>query len=371
MCIRDRLSAPKLRGSLGEFFLDDLLSQILPKEHYTLQYKFKSGETVDAVIHLAQGLVPVDSKFPLENFRRLIESQSDIDKKTVKKKFVSDVKKHIDNGRKLFEAGNYKEAIKEFKQAIAIDKNLEDSYNFLSAAYTKIGRLEDACKTFQKLINLQPKNHTAHYNLGVIYHRMGMYDEELSEYKKALKFQPDYSPALYNMGIWYGNNGMYDEAVDAFEKLVAVDPNNVQARYYLAIAFMKKNQYDEARFQFSKAVEIDPKFESARQGLKAVEKLTDKKEINKERLRLSHILVSTRSEAEKILRLLKQGQSFAELAKRKSIDRTSGVKGGDLGFFEKGDLLPELEDVVFNLKVGQISGIVKSRLGYHIFKRTK
>ena len=288
-----------------------------------------------------------------------------------KRLYPEDVKKHIDNGRKLFEAGNYKEAIKEFKQAIAIDKNLEDSYNFLSAAYTKIGRLEDACKTFQKLINLQPKNHTAHYNLGVIYHRMGMYDEELSEYKKALKFQPDYSPALYNMGIWYGNNGMYDEAVDAFEKLVAVDPNNVQARYYLAIAFMKKNQYDEARFQFSKAVEIDPKFESARQGLKAVEKLTDKKEINKERLRLSHILVSTRSEAEKILRLLKQGQSFAELAKRKSIDRTSGVKGGDLGFFEKGDLLPELEDVVFNLKVGQISGIVKSRLGYHIFKRTK
>jgi len=71
--LQDILRAPKLRGSLGELFLQELLSQIFSKDQYTLQYRFKSGEVVDAVIHLRDNqLVPVDAKFPLENFKKMI-----------------------------------------------------------------------------------------------------------------------------------------------------------------------------------------------------------------------------------------------------------------------------------------------------------
>jgi DNA recombination protein RmuC len=95
--LQDILKAPKLRGVIGELFLGDLLSQILPGNHFTLQHRFKSGDTVDAVIRLGQNLVPVDSKFPLENFKRVLESRSEDERRSAKRKFDSDVKKHVDS----------------------------------------------------------------------------------------------------------------------------------------------------------------------------------------------------------------------------------------------------------------------------------
>lgn len=85
------LSSPKLRGNIGEQVLKELLKQFLPNESFNLQYTFKSGEKVDAAIMTSAGIIPVDSKFPLENFRKM---QTD---SVYKKTFESDVKKHIDD----------------------------------------------------------------------------------------------------------------------------------------------------------------------------------------------------------------------------------------------------------------------------------
>lgn len=94
--LEELLQAPKLRGGLGEFLLEDLLKQVLPPQHFKMQYHFRNGQTVDAVIMTSDHLVPIDSKFPLENFRRMLSAINDVEKKPYQKAFINDVKKHID-----------------------------------------------------------------------------------------------------------------------------------------------------------------------------------------------------------------------------------------------------------------------------------
>ena len=94
--LQDILQMPKLRGNLGEFFLADILKQLFPEANYEIKYNFKNGTQADAVIKLGGNIVPVDSKFPLESFQRLIKAENDEDKKTFKKEFVNSFKKRID-----------------------------------------------------------------------------------------------------------------------------------------------------------------------------------------------------------------------------------------------------------------------------------
>lgn len=89
-----------------------------------------------------------------------------------------------------------------------------------------------------------------------------------------------------------------------------------------------------------------------------------------EQVRASHILVATEAEANDILKQLKSGADFAKLAKDKSLDTGSKNAGGDLGYFGKGVMVAEFEQAAFSLKVGELSGPVKSQFGYHIIKVT-
>jgi len=93
--LQNLMRAPKFRGEMGETLLGNLLEQVLPKEHYRLQYQFKNGDTVDAVIILGANIVPIDAKFPLENFQGLVNSVNEDEKNVFRKKFVTDVKNRI------------------------------------------------------------------------------------------------------------------------------------------------------------------------------------------------------------------------------------------------------------------------------------
>jgi len=95
--LQDILRAPKLRGNIGEYLLEKLLQDVLPKDKYEMQYRFKNGIIVDAVIKLGDRLVPIDSKFPLESFQRLLVAKDELEKKNAQSEFVKSLKEKIDS----------------------------------------------------------------------------------------------------------------------------------------------------------------------------------------------------------------------------------------------------------------------------------
>ncbi len=94
------LTNPKHRGVLGEYYLETLLQNVLPAKNFQMQYKFKDGEIVDAVIFVGEKIIPIDSKFSLENYNRLLEEEDEEKRKQLEQQFKRDLKQRIDETAK-------------------------------------------------------------------------------------------------------------------------------------------------------------------------------------------------------------------------------------------------------------------------------
>ncbi len=93
--LQDMLKNPKQRGVLGEYYLETLLKNVLPPESYKMQYRFKDGEIVDAAVFVKDKVVPIDSKFSLENYNRIIEEENKTERERLEKVFVNDLKNRV------------------------------------------------------------------------------------------------------------------------------------------------------------------------------------------------------------------------------------------------------------------------------------
>jgi len=99
--LQDTLQNPKHRGVFGEYYLESLLKNVLSPKQYQMQYKFKGGDIVDAVVFLGDGkIVPIDSKFSLENYNRIVEEKDENRRKELEKMFIQDLKNRIDETSK-------------------------------------------------------------------------------------------------------------------------------------------------------------------------------------------------------------------------------------------------------------------------------
>ncbi|MEK7161059.1 MAG: DNA recombination protein RmuC [Patescibacteria group bacterium] len=98
--LEDVLKNPKHRGVLGEYFLENVLKNVLPPKNYQMQYEFKNGDIVDAVVFVKDKIIPIDSKFSLENYNRILNEKDPMEKESLEKQFKMDLKNRIDETAK-------------------------------------------------------------------------------------------------------------------------------------------------------------------------------------------------------------------------------------------------------------------------------
>ena len=103
--LQDILKNPKQRGILGEYYLETLLKNVLPPGSYQMQYPFKDGTIVDAAVFVKDKIIPVDSKFSLENYNRLVEEKNEAERTRLEKVFVNDLKMRIQETSKYIQPG--------------------------------------------------------------------------------------------------------------------------------------------------------------------------------------------------------------------------------------------------------------------------
>jgi len=223
------LGGAKSRGSLGEVALERLLEDALPKERYQRQYKFSSGETVDAVIFLRDKLLPIDSKFPLDAFRRMHEQASDTLSgsatnqnaalvEEARRAFITAVKGHADIiAKKYLLPGENTLGI-----ALMFVPSENVYYELLMTADAKLLPLDEYCRS-KKVIAVSPNTLYAH--LQVIL--MGLQGMQIEENAKKLHASlAGLQKQLENFADPFGKLGThlknaqqsYSEAEKRFEK---------------------------------------------------------------------------------------------------------------------------------------------------------
>ncbi len=158
--------------------------------------------------------------------------------------------------------GNLSGAIKEFKEAIRLNKNYYNAYNNLGLIYKDLGRIDEALMFFSKAIEVNPRRPLAYYNIGRVYFRFRRIPDAISSFEKAIENNPNYLKAYERLADLYSYLGQKENVVRTYERIIDIDPNNAEVHYNLAVVNFKLNNFDLARKHCDRAVALGYKVES-------------------------------------------------------------------------------------------------------------
>src|SRR3989344_5385532 len=151
--LQDILRSPKQRGVVGEFYLETLLGNALTPKDYKMQYEFKDGKKVDAVIFVGEKIIPIDSKFSLENYNRIVEEGDPARRGELEKLFKQDLKNRIDETAKYIRPA---ESTKEIlKNVASLERHLRGYQDYMKklggSLGTTVNAFNFASKEFKKI----------------------------------------------------------------------------------------------------------------------------------------------------------------------------------------------------------------------------
>lgn len=205
--LQDFLQSPKLRGGIGEQVLQEMIGQTFPKQSFHLQYGFKSGVKVDAVLKTNAGLLCIDSKFPMENFNRMLQASTEGEEKMARKEFSMDVKKHISDIARKY---------------ILPDEGTMDfalMYIPSESIYYEVVNMEDVCKFArdQRVYPVSPNTLYAHLQVLLLSFQGKELETKSRQIFQLLRaIQKDYTKVEENMGT------LHRHVTNAFNQMNSV-----------------------------------------------------------------------------------------------------------------------------------------------------
>jgi len=221
--LQDILKNPKQRGVLGEYYLETVLKNVLPPGSYQTQYEFKDGTKVDAVIFIKDKIIPVDSKFSLENYNRILEASDENEKKKLEEIFKNDLKNRIDETSKYIKP---EEGTMEFafmfipSEAIYYDLLI----NKIGTVKANTRDLVEYAMGQKKVIIVSPTSFLAYLQTVLQGLRALQIEESAKEIKKGVenlaRHLTSYETYMQKMGNHLGTTvNMYNSAYKEFSKI--------------------------------------------------------------------------------------------------------------------------------------------------------
>jgi peptidyl-prolyl cis-trans isomerase C len=242
-------------------------------------------------------------------------------------------------------------------------------YHERGLAWRGKGSLDRAIADFTRALELDPDFGLAHYQRGLSRRDQGSLDRAIADFTEALEsgIPREKKPwAYFNRGLTWRDLGDLDRAVGDFTEVIYLKPRYAQAYSHRGLAWLGKQDLVRGCFDLQKACEFGScEALELEQKKGACSDLAD--QLPTKEVRASHILLESEYEARKLLRRINQGEAFEDLAKEYS-KCPSSERGGDLGFFERGQMVKEFDDVAFSTPKGIVTGPVRTDFGYHLIK---
>jgi tetratricopeptide (TPR) repeat protein len=171
---------------------------------------------------------------------------------------------YLNRGKEYYVRRKYDDAIKEFDQALAINRDLFEAYFCRGTVYGNKGDHDKAITDLSEAIRLNPSYADAYNNRGVNYHEKGMYDRAIEDFSDALRFNPNYADVAYSScGAAYSGIGDYDRAIADLDEAIRLNPYNVQAYNNRGTAYAHIGDYDWAIANLNEAIRLNPNFAGA------------------------------------------------------------------------------------------------------------
>jgi len=273
----------------------------------------------------------------------------------------------VRRGITLYREERIEEAVSVLEQAIAQDPQDATAYNALGVIKGQQGEFDAAMQMFDRAIALRTPYFKAIYNKLNLLISSQKIEEAEALLRSLVAEYPDHANGWINLAVLVGEQGDTDEALALLDRALQISPQDYDAHFKKGQLLVMLRRYEDALASLNNCLQFAPDYPPALRAKTVVEEIIEKK--GQGYIRVRQIIVPSAELAQAVKRELDNGADFADLASRVTMDNVSKQFGGDLGFVKRGELISQIEDVIFDLQVGQVSDIVRSPRGFHIFKR--